>query len=454
MSISISQQRRDAEHAATPLTRVVVPAPGATPEAFLSASGTPRGFWRRGSTWCAWSGSVLGIRVEAGAEGGPIAAVAREAAARLAGADEGSGPARWHGGLAFHPDHHAEGVWADFPAARFDLPVAELVGGAGVETRLVLTAAGAGPEARPRALRKAEALAARLAGRPGDSAASIPGGIRDTAEAVSRETWRGGVEAALRAIREGRFRKVVLARPLDVELGAPPGAATLVRRLRTREAGSFPFLFEPRPGAIFFGASPELVALRSGDRLHAMAVAGTAPRSADAAEDERLGRELLESAKDRTEHAIGVRDMRERLASLLGDPEVDEQPHLLRLRGIQHLRTDLSVRAAGGRGVLDLLEVMHPTAAVSGYPREPAAAFLRERESFERGWYAGPVGWFDASGEGAFAPALRCALLRGERARLFAGAGLVEGSDPDREWEETALKLEPMLEILAGGPEA
>ena len=104
--------------------------------------------------------------------------------------------------------------------------------------------------------------------------------------------------------------------------------------------------------------------------------------------------------------------------------------------------------------MLDLLEVMHPTAAVSGYPREPAAAFLRERERFERGWYAGPVGWFDAEGEGAFAPALRCALLRGDRARLFAGAGLVEGSDPDREWEETALKLGPMLEILADGPEA
>ncbi|HKK08562.1 MAG TPA: chorismate-binding protein, partial [Gemmatimonadota bacterium] len=183
-------------------------------------------------------------------------------------------------------------------------------------------------------------------------------------------------------------------------------------------------------------------------RFHAMAVAGTTRRSRDPEEDERLGRALLESAKDRAEHAIGVRDMRERLAALGAEPTVDESPHLLRLRGIQHLGTDLSIRAAGGRTVLDLLEAMHPTAAVSGYPREPAAAFLRERERFERGWYAGPVGWFDASGDGAFAPALRCAVVRGDRARLFAGAGIVEGSDPVREWEETAMKLRPALEVL------
>ncbi len=453
MSISTSQ-RRDVDDAATPLTRVVVPAPDATPEAFLSACLTPRGFWQRDAAWNAWSGSVVGIRVGAGEGRGPIATVAREASLRLAGGTDEGRPPRFHGGFAFHSDHRAAGAWSDFPAARFDLPAAELIGGAGVGTRLVVTVPGSGERARARARRRAEALAGRLGAGPAAGAPRRPDEVRDRSEPVSREAWRRGVEAALEAIRAGRFRKVVLARPLDVALARVPDPAALLLRLRGREEGSFPFLFEPVPGSVFFGASPELVALRSGDRLHAMAVAGTAPRSFDAAEDERLGRELLDSAKERTEHAIGVRDMRERLAALGGDPEVDELPHLLRLRGIQHLRTDLSVRAGRGRGVLDLLEVMHPTAAVSGYPREPAAAFLRERESFARGWYAGPVGWFDAAGEGAFAPALRCALLRGDRARLFAGAGLVEGSDPEREWEETALKLRPMLEILAGGPEA
>jgi menaquinone-specific isochorismate synthase len=446
-----SSQPTDLRRAATALTRVSVPAPGLTPEAFLAASGTPRGFWSRDGRWSAWSGSVVRLQAGPGEEGGPLAAVRRRASKVVGRRTEDAFAPRFHGGISFHADHREIGAWRSFPAARFDLPRAQLTGTGRDEPELVITVRGSGPPARDRAARRAAGLL-ELAGRRADAAAPPP--ILRIMDVVTREAWTHCVEAALEAIAAGRFRKVVLARPVEVALGARPDAAGLLLRLRTREEGSFPFLFEPVRGTIFLGASPELVAVRSDGRFSAMAVAGTARRSGDREEDERLGRELLESAKDRTEHAIGVRDMRDAMAALGREPIVDERPHLLRLRGIQHLRTDLSVGAGPGRGVLDLLEAMHPTAAVSGYPRESAAAFLREQESFERGWYAGPVGWFDAAGDGAFAPALRCAVVRGDRARLFAGAGIVEGSDPGREWEETALKLGPALEILGGGREA
>lgn len=476
MGTSIRQRERS-ERAASPPARVRLPAEGVSPLDFLAAGGEvrPRGYWRRGGEWSAWWGSAWRIEVARGSGEQRFAAV-REAAARLGGAEtdparadapraeptpaaEGGAPApRLLGGFAFHPGHRPEAEWAGFPSARFDLPAFELRGGAEGEA-VLLAAIPTGDGGRDRAEREARRLLERLrGGRPGRGTAAGRNGrlpaVLGVDHPVSREDWCRGVEAALRAIRAGTVRKVVLARPADVRLAAAPDPLLVLARLAERDEGGFPFLFEPEPGAVFLGISPELVAVREDGRFHASAVAGTAPRSDDPSEDERLGRELLESAKDRTEHAIGVQDMRERLAALGEAPDVDESPHLLRLRGIQHLRTDLSVRVGGDRHVLELLAGMHPTAAVSGYPRGPAAAFLGETETFERGWYAGPVGWFDPSGDGAFAPALRCAVLRGDRARLFAGAGIVEGSDPGREWDETAMKLGPVLEALGGAPEA
>jgi len=452
---------RDVQGSARPLTRVVVPAPGVTPEAFLASVPAPRGFWSRQGEWSAWSGSVREIRVDATGPADRYGAVRRQLSAR-SGAAAGTGASRWFGGMAFHPGHRPRGAWREFPAARFDLPAAELRGGEGDAPRLAVTVEGEGRAARDRAFAEAERILELASTASEGGAPDVAGGATDPGrgargepgpprEIVTRAAWRSAVEAALAAIAAGRFRKAVLARTVEIDLARPPRAEALLARLRTRDDGSFPFLFEPRPGVLFLGVSPELVAARTAGRFQAMAVAGTAPRSEDPAADDRLGRALLESAKDRSEHEISLRDMRERLAALGEEPAVDEAPHLLRLRGIQHLRTDLSVRAGPGRDVLDLLEAMHPTAAVSGYPREPAAAFLRATEGFDRGWYAGPVGWLDDAGDGVFAPALRCAVVRAATARLFAGAGIVEGSDPGREWDETSLKLRPALEILAPG---
>jgi menaquinone-specific isochorismate synthase len=138
-----------------------------------------------------------------------------------------------------------------------------------------------------------------------------------------------------------------------------------------------------------------------------------------------------------------------RLDSVAYDVTAQAEPHVLTLARIQHLETDIRARLTEGTSALSVLEALHPTPAVCGLPRDAALEFLEREEPFERGWYAGPVGWFDVEGNGVLAPALRCAVVQDRRWRLFAGAGIVAGSDPSLEWEETTMKFEPVLRALA-----
>ena len=180
-------------------------------------------------------------------------------------------------------------------------------------------------------------------------------------------------------------------------------------------------------------------------------MAGSMPRGSTDEEDLELARRLLESAKDRSEHLLTAEEMAEVLAPRLDDMQVEKDPRVLSLARIQHLETAISGRARPGEDILSLVQALHPTPAVCGSPREEASALIRASEPFDRGWYAGPVGWFDLAGEGDFVPALRATIGAGSHWRLFAGAGIVAGSDPDEEWAETALKFEPALRALQFG---
>jgi menaquinone-specific isochorismate synthase len=270
---------------------------------------------------------------------------------------------------------------------------------------------------------------------------------------MGRVTWEDAVEQALAAISGGRFSKVVLARTLDVTTAEPIDPVDVVHHLWRQNPGTHVFLFEPRPGRPFLGAAPETVAtLRRGD-FHATAVAGSIARGDSEAESRALAARLLASEKDREEHRIAREDMVARLRPLAEQVIADDEPHVLTLARIQHLESGIRARVHG-HTVLELLEALHPTPAVCGYPRDAALDFLRGEEPFDRGWYAGPVGFFDEDGNGAFAPALRSAVAHGRTWRLFAGAGIVAGSRPDLEWEETGIKFEPVLRALdaAGAP--
>jgi len=262
--------------------------------------------------------------------------------------------------------------------------------------------------------------------------------------------WKVGASVAAQAVREGVLEKVVLARGLRLRVPqADPGR--MLRRLRTGYPDCTLFAFA-HDGQCFLGATPErLVRLRD-QEVSVMALAGSAPRGSTSEEDRRIGQELQASAKERIEHAIVVDALRAALADLAPRVVVSSVPELLKLQNVQHLHTRLAVELTHPRTVLELVERLHPTPAVGGLPRDAALDWIAEREGWDRGWYGGPVGWVNRRGEGEFAVAIRSALLRDDEALLFAGCGIVGDSDPDQEYAESWLKLQPMLSALGSDP--
>lgn len=248
--------------------------------------------------------------------------------------------------------------------------------------------------------------------------------------------WLESVAAAIGLIEAGTVEKVVLARDYALWSKSPFDPMRLVTRLVDR----FPDCFVFRV-ADLVGASPELLVRRVDRAVASQTLAGSAPRSGDSAEDERLGKELLSSDKDLREHASAAASVGRVLGELCELLERQAEPTLLRLANVQHLATRFDGRLTHSLSALAVAGLLHPTAAVGGTPTEPAVDLIRRLEQMDRGRYAGPVGWMDSHGDGEFAIALRCAELSGARARLFAGAGIVSGSLPEAELEETRIKL-------------
>jgi menaquinone-specific isochorismate synthase len=189
-----------------------------------------------------------------------------------------------------------------------------------------------------------------------------------------------------------------------------------------------------------------LVSLR-GRTVETDALAGSTGRGETPAEDEWLARELRDSEKDIHEHQLVVETIREQLSPLAESVTTGERA-IRRLASVQHLQTPIRATLAADEHVLSLVEALHPTPAVGGLPPDAALETIRHAEAFDRGWYAAPVGWIDGDGNGTFTVAIRSGLSRAARAWLFAGAGIVADSDPDREWDEVQLKYRPMLDEL------
>ena len=427
------------------------------PAAFLRwGEGRPRGFWARGRGWLAHIGELESLVVRSGARRRNRFLDIRDRAARVVERKAGNGwrgegpapPVRLYGGFSFRDDHVPRDFWAAFPPARFALPELELAhdGEAARLTAQALVAPGDDPVAvrdRLRALLDSALHAMADAGAEEGTTLHPAARLRS-----GRRSWQTAVEEVLAAIQGRRVEKAVLARILDVSSTGAVDPVNVLEHLRREDADAHVFLFEPTPGSLIVGATPEALASVRGDRFRATAVAGSVGRGRTAGEQRALARQLLGSAKDRVEHAFTVRDMVARLSSLSRDVEAEAEPHVLTLARIQHLETRIEAVLRPGVSVLDVVAALHPTPAVCGVPRDAALDLLSRNEPFERGWYAGPVGWFDTAGNGVFVPALRTAVARSTTWRLFAGAGIVPGSNPDSEWEETGIKFEPVLRAL------
>ena len=272
-------------------------------------------------------------------------------------------------------------------------------------------------------------------------------GLREVASRPDRAAWDRIVTLFAGDVSRGRLDKVVLARRVLCRAAADLDVAAALRHLAATAPESTTFAFARR-GITFLGATPERLLRTTGRSFETVAIAGSAPRGRDAAEDARFATALLASGKDRAEHAAVVASMKESLAPIVEALHVAEHPAVLKLRHVQHLMTPISGRLRDEAGLLTLAGRLHPTPAVGGAPRDTALALITEHEGFGRGWYAGPVGWLGADGDGELMVALRCALVSGNEATLFAGCGIVAGSDPATEWEESRLKLRTMTAAL------
>jgi menaquinone-specific isochorismate synthase len=275
---------------------------------------------------------------------------------------------------------------------------------------------------------------------PREAATSI-GQLAYADGALDPVAWCGAVAEAVRRIDAGELDKVVLARDLLVTADRPLDPRRLLLRLAERFPDTWTFAVEG-----LLGATPELLLRRTGRQLDARVLAGTAPRGAGA-DDDRLAAGLEESVKDHAEHAYAVTSLADALRPFVDELHVPARPDVLTLPNVRHLASDVHGRQRDGdpTGLLELVGAVHPTAAVCGSPTPQAARLITELEGMDRGRYAGPVGWLDARGDGEFGLALRCAELTGaddgRQARLFAGCGIVAGSDPIAELAETQAKL-------------
>jgi menaquinone-specific isochorismate synthase len=276
-----------------------------------------------------------------------------------------------------------------------------------------------------------------------------PGTLQWSDGALPGPRWEHAVAEAVAAIKAGNLRKVVLARDVLATAAEPIDARVLLQRLARRYPDCFTFACD---GMI--GATPELLVSRDGRQVSALVLGGTLPRGAGPAEDLALGRELLASAKNHEEHAYAVDSVREALQPLCATLDVDVRPSLLKFPNLQHLGTHVRGTLAGGgnqdipKSALALAAAVHPPAAVCGTPTGTALDLIRELEHMDRERYAGPVGWVDADGNGEWGIAIRSAQLSGRTARLFAGCGIVAGSEPAAELAETLVKLKPMRGAL------
>jgi len=260
--------------------------------------------------------------------------------------------------------------------------------------------------------------------------------------------YADAVSRALQKIQKGEFKKIVLARAQDLTADRPLHPLRMLNGLRQRFPDCYSFSFTRGKGPSFIGASPERLVRVSKGVLETEALAGSIRRGGSASEDAALAAALLRSEKDRREHREVLDDILARLAPLGIVPEVPAQPQVRRLANVQHLDTPVRAALPSAVQLLDVIAAMHPTPAVGGSPREAAVGCIRPLEGFPRGLYAGALGWLNARGGGEFFVGIRSALVEGACARVYAGAGIVAGSTPEKEFAETELKYKAMLDAL------
>jgi len=458
IEVALARARRDGRRAIASVTEPIDPALDLSAAVLASRAPQDRFFCfeqpdRDGYAVCSL-GAAAAIEARGPGRFADAAAACRTLASRTVTDDTGSDPGRpagagpvFTGGFSFAPDGGSSPAWAGFAPAQLALPEVSFAR-RGDQARMTVSVAVESDDT-------AEALLARAAGRvAGLHAAAL--GLVDpdpvtrprVAGAAPASHYEEAVRRAVERIRGGGLDKVVLAREVRVHAGSEIDPAPVLGALRTGFAGCYCYC-TGGPEGTFLGASPELLVRRDGSRAQTVALAGTTRRSADPSVDAHLGERLRQSAKDRSEHEIVVARIERTLDPVSVWVSAAEEPMLVKVQNVQHLATPIRAQLSHSVSAIELAGRLHPTPAVGGEPTAQALSLIPALEGLDRGWYAGALGWTDLAGDGELCVALRCGLIRGATAHLYAGCGIVADSEPAAELAETEVKLAALLPLLA-----
>ncbi len=350
------------------------------------------------------------------------------------------------GGFSFHPYQKEDNLWTSFPVSRFFVPKV-LFTSYNKEAFLTFNRYIKQGESVEDIIKEMEHIEETFL-----ASDTLPSQVhnRDAVQhEVAPEEWKRAVKHATEQIRSGEIEKVVLARELQVTFHEKIWSEYALSSLLEEQNLSYIFAVE-QDSQCFIGASPERLVKSVDGEVFSTCLAGSIPRGHSAEEDEKLGEELLNDEKNLFEHNLVVNMIEKAMKETCLNVYAPEHPTLYKVKHIQHLYTPIRGKAKEGTTLIELVEKLHPTPALGGYPKEESIEVLEKLEVFERGWYAAPIGWLDGDGNGEFIVGIRSALLRGHEASLFAGCGIVADSDPQSEYEETKTKFKPMLSALGG----
>lgn len=353
---------------------------------------------------------------------------------------------RYYGGFSFARNPAHDDSWRCFGRQYFVLPRFELV--KTVEgTFFVCNLPGRIDECERRSI-LSELESVVFSNAAADSPNGVPKLVSEK-DFPEKPRWEQMVRTALAACSEKRYEKIVLARRTVLGFSGSLNPLSVLQKLNQRALNSFKFCFQPECEQAFIGASPELLYYRNGRRLQSEAVAGTCVRGRTPEEDRCYGEALLKSEKDLREHRYVIDCIKDAFAPLVHPRQNcnNTSVSLLKLAGIQHLITRFDFEIKENVPDAELLRALHPTAAVGGYPRHRTIGEIGRLEGFDRGWYAAPVGWV-ARDAAEFVVAIRSGLVKENTIHLFSGAGIVNGSDPNSEWNEMNSKIEMFLRAL------
>lgn len=436
------------------LLSVTVRAPSESLEKFLRLLPGEPGFLWSSAKGTRLAGAGEGVTLQAQGEN-RLPLLRSQAAAfweRLHGrsADPSAPPAVLFGGISFVPGVAPLAPWEEFDSDSFSMPRWTY---RRVASNAFLTLLVNDEERRSTALVNDLVTEARriLASLETESVTSLIQHVdipRSAVHHVSAGSWNIYLESVLDAIRSGRFQKIVAARRCVVDLSRPIEDTGFMARLFASYPDCNHFAVRKKRST-FLGASPETLFVKRGLELTTHALAGTTRVSDEPGSDPSLESAALKrSQKDLAEHALVVKRICDELWPLSKRIRFSSSPHARHVRNLVHLQTPVSAELRPETHVFDLLAALHPTPAVGGFPAREAADWIRLNEPFERGWYTGALGWLDAAGDAEIAVAIRCGVLTEKRAHIFAGAGIVERSNPESEYAETAAKMQPILRAL------